>query len=325
MSTTDPAFDLARLARPPERKCAITVLAGGPSAEREISLQSGRAVAAALESLGHTVFVEDIDPQHLSALERDVECVFIALHGAFGEDGQIQEILEQRGIPYCGSAPAACALAMDKVRAKQRYESLAIPTPRYEVATQQTFQRVMAGWRPPLVAKPVKEGSSLACHLVRSDAQIRPAVESVIDQYGQCLIEAYIAGKEITVGILGDQALPPIEIRTRRDFYDYDAKYVDEDTEYAFEIDLPPDLLDRVGRLSLDAHRGLGCRDFSRADWRVDPSRSEAHLLEVNVIPGFTTHSLLPKTAERAGLTLPMMCQTIIERAMHRNPTPTEN
>ncbi len=320
MTTTKTDFGLSGCNTTDTReKLAITVLAGGPGGEREISLQSGEAVAGALRSLGHAVHCEDITPQNLTALARDVDCVFVALHGTFGEDGQVQRLLEGRGLRYTGSAPSTCMLAMNKAAAKGRLRDAGIPTPRWDVATAETMQDLMTRWRPPVVVKPVAEGSSLACHMVREASQFRPAIERVVAGYGEALIEEYISGLEITVGILGDRALDPIEIRTRREFYDYQAKYVDEDTEYLFDIDLAPNLLERLSALSLTAHRELGCRDFSRVDWRVDPDRGEAYVLEVNVIPGLTSHSLLPKAAARAGLSMPAMCQSIVDAAMSRD------
>jgi D-alanine-D-alanine ligase len=300
------------------KKLAITVLSGGPSGEREVSLESGRAVGEALESLGHDVHLSDIGPDNLSALARQVDCVFIALHGRFGEDGQVQRILERRGLTYCGSGPEACALAMNKDRAKARFAELGLPTPRYAVATAETIEEALGSWSLPVVVKPVLEGSSLNCHIVRDAGQFRPAVEQVVEGYGECLIEDYIPGREITVGILGESALAPLEIRTPREFYDYEAKYVDENTEYSFDVDLPSDLLERVAAMSLGAHRGLGCRDFSRVDWRVDPDRLEPYLLEVNVIPGLTSHSLVPKAAAHSGLSMPLLCQCLVDMAMKR-------
>lgn len=318
MTTTKTEFDLDHPARSrTARKLAITVLAGGPSGERQISLQSGRAVADALESLGHTVHLEDIAPDNLAALARDVDCVFVALHGTFGEDGQIQRILERRGLCYCGSGPNACALAMNKAAAKAHFRAVGIPTPNWDVARPETLSQVMSRRPPPVVVKPVTEGSSLACHIVREAAQYQPALEQVVADYGEALVEEFIPGREITIGILGDSPLPAIEIRTPRDFYDYDAKYVDEDTEYVFDFDLPTDLLERVADMSVKAHRALGCRDFSRADWRIDP-HLQPQLLEVNVIPGLTSHSLLPKAAARAHLTMPMLCQAIVHAAINR-------
>ncbi len=319
MAATKTRFDISKLIRTPtQQKLAVTVLSGGPSGERDVSLDSGKSVARALESLGHKVYIEDINSDNLAALARQVDCVFIALHGAFGEDGQVQEILERRNLAYTGSGPEACRLAMNKAEAKKTFAKLGIPTPRWDVATAKTFREAVAAWSMPVVVKPVSEGSSIHCYIVRDVAQFRPAVEKVIDAYGEALIEEYIPGRELTVGILGDKALPPIEIRTKRDYYDYAAKYVDDDTQYDFDISLPEELLDRIVEMSLAAHKGLGCRDFSRLDWRVDDSCLQPFLLEANVIPGLTSHSLVPKAALRAGLPMPEMCQLIIDMAIKR-------
>jgi D-alanine-D-alanine ligase len=306
--------------RPPHAPSAlaITVLMGGPSGERAVSLESGACVAEALESLGHRVYREDIGPDNLAALARNVDVVFVALHGAFGEDGQVQAILERRGLSYCGSPPSSCALAMDKARAKQRFLEQGLPTPRFEVATPETVEQVLPRWTPPFVVKPVREGSSLNCFIVDKPSAIHPAVTKVLEHYGECLIEEYIPGIELTIGILGEQTLPPIEIRTPRSFYDYEAKYHDDRTEYLFEIDLSADLLADVARMSLAAFRLLGCRDFGRVDWRIDVVRGRPCLLEVNVIPGMTSHSLLPKAAARVGVSMPALCDAIVRMALDR-------
>lgn len=319
MAMTHTRFDVERITRAASRqKLAITVLSGGPSGERDISLQSGQAVAAALQSQGHNVHIEDINADNLGALARAVDCVFVALHGTFGEDGQVQEILERRNIAYTGSGPAACALAMDKAAAKQAFNVAGVPTPRFAVATAANLREALAAWSLPVVVKPVKEGSSLHCYIVREFEQLRPAAQRVIDAYGSALIEEFIPGKEITVGILGDRALPAIEIRTQREFYDYKAKYLDDDTQYLFDIDLSPALLQQIAEQSLAAHNALGCRDFSRLDWRVDPSSGKAFLLEANVVPGLTTHSLVPKAAAQVGITMAQMCQFLVDAAIKR-------
>jgi len=320
VTLAQPTFDLNRIQKSATaRKLTLTVLLGGPGGERDVSLQSGAAVATALESLGHKVHREDIGPQSLSGLARQVDCVFVALHGTFGEDGQVQQILERRGLAYTGSGPDACALAMNKVMAKEKFLSLGLPTARFAVATSETVREAMACWSLPVVVKPIKEGSSIGLTIVREVAQFRPAIHDLLDRYGSCMVEEYIPGKEITVTVLGDQALDPIEIRTKREFYDYQAKYVDNDTEYDFVIDLPEDLLRHVRQMSVAAHQGLGCRDVSRVDWRIDPVTLRPYILEVNVIPGMTTHSLLPKAAARAGLDMPMLCQFLIDSAMKRS------
>jgi D-alanine-D-alanine ligase len=166
------------------------------------------------------------------------------------------------------------------------------------------------------VAKPIACGSSVDTTIARTPAELQTATARLVETYGEALLERYIEGPELTVGILGDQALPVCEIRTRREFYDYEAKYVDDDTQYLFDLDLPPDLLRRVQELSLAAHRVLGCRAFSRVDWMVDRATLQPYVLEVNTIPGFTNHSLLPKAAARAGMSFDRLCQRIIELSL---------
>lgn len=319
MAITTPFNQIKKLFKKnSSQKLAVTVLAGGPSGEREVSLESGKNVAAALRHLGYTVHLEDIDPENVGALARDVDCVFVALHGRFGEDGDVQRILDHRGLAYCGSGPEACEIAMDKAAAKRRFIGAGLPTPRFTVAMPDNLREAMAAWSLPVVVKPVREGSSLSCYIVRDFTQLRPSIDLVIEKYGDALIEEFIPGLELTVSILGDEALPPIEIRTRRDFYDYQAKYVDEDTEYRFDIDLPESLLASLREMSLRAHRALGCRDFSRVDWRVEPQEQKAYILEVNVIPGLTSHSLLPKAAAKTGLDMPALCKKIVDMAIAR-------
>jgi D-alanine-D-alanine ligase len=314
----DHAVSRIRPARQTQRALKITVLSGGPSDEREVSLKSGRAVAEALRIMGHEVHLADIDPDSLDALEVPADLVFIALHGAFGEDGRLQQVLENRGVRYCGSGAWASSLAMDKVASKCRFVEEEIPTPRFDVVAPDRLERVLQAWGCPAVVKPIAQGSSIDCRLVRDSGDLPAVLSDVLQRYGRCLIEEYIEGPELTVGILGEKALPPIQIRTRRSFYDYQAKYEDDDTEYLFDIELPRAVLDEIETLSLRAHKALGCRDFSRVDWMVDAATHQPYVLEVNTIPGFTDHSLLPKAALRAGLTLPQLCQRIVELACQR-------
>lgn len=296
-----------------ERGLKITVLSGGPSSEREVSLSSGHAIATALRSVGHDVWLADIDPANLSALDRPVDMVFIALHGAFGEDGQLQQILEDRGIRYCGSGPEASAAAMDKAKAKARFLEAGVPTPLYEVVGRENLDEVLVQWSPPAVVKPLDQGSSVDCVIIHEGEDLALPIRREIEDYGRCMVERFVRGAELTVGVLGDEALPPIQIRPKREFYDYQAKYLDNDTEYLFNIDLPAAVLTEVRELSVRAHQSLGCRDFSRVDWIVEESTCRPFALEVNTIPGFTDHSLLPKAAQRAGLSFAALCQRIVE------------
>ncbi len=296
----------------------ITVLAGGPSAEREVSLQSGAAVAAALVRSGHTVKVYDIYPDSLAALDVPADFVFIALHGTFGEDGQVQALLSGRGLAYCGSDAAASALAMNKAATKARLIEAGLPTPRYHVHRYKRGHRGMSCWRLPVVIKPVASGSSVDTYIAQDAFTFQRLVERVAAKHGAALIEQYVRGPELTVGILGEQALPVCQIRTKREFYDYQAKYLDDDTEYLFDIDLPADLLASVQQMSVDAHRALGCRDFSRVDWLVDGTTLQPYVLEINTIPGFTSHSLLPKAAGRAGISFEELCNRIVRMGLAR-------
>jgi D-alanine-D-alanine ligase len=296
----------------------ITVLLGGPSEEREVSLNSGRAVASALRRCGHRVTTSDISSHDLSALGRSADLTFIALHGSFGEDGQLQAILEERSLPFVGSNAAASRLAMDKAASKRRFTDCGIPTPAYTVVHARQINQTVNCWKLPTVIKPVDQGSSVDTMIARDAFGFQSAVERVIRKYGSCLIEEYIKGPELTVGILGNDALPVCEIRTPREFYDYKAKYIENTTEYLFDLDLPEALLNEVQRLSLEAHRALGCTDFSRVDWMVDRASGRPYVLEVNTIPGFTDHSLLPKAAAQAGLSFDQLCQRIVEMAMAR-------
>jgi len=302
--------------RPHVELLDITVLAGGPGAEREVSLNSGRAVCDALRRIGHRVELCDIGPTDLSALDRPADFVFIAMHGEFGEDGALQAELDARGLRYSGSGAAASRLAMDKAESKQCFEQAGVPTPPYELVSQAGLTGLATHIQLPLVVKPVSSGSSVDTSIARTPKALEEAASTVVARYGKALVEKYIAGPELTVGVLGDEALPVCEIRTQREFYDYQAKYVDDNTQYLFDLDLPSDLLERVQRLSLAAHWALGCRVFSRVDCMVDTASMEPYFLEVNTIPGFTSHSLLPKAAARIGLTFDRLCQRIVELSL---------
>jgi D-alanine-D-alanine ligase len=291
----------------------ITVLAGGPGMEREVSLHSGQAVFDALQRLGHHVTLRDIGPDDLTALDLPADFVFIALHGEFGEDGALQAELETRGRRYGGSGAAASRMAMNKIESKRRFERAGVPTPPYQVLDRANFDAATKRAVLPAVVKPVAAGSSVDTSIVRSREALAAAAALVVDRYGEALVERYIRGYEFTVGILGDEVLPVCEIRTKREFYDYQAKYIDDDTQYLFDLDVPATLLAEVQRVSLAAHRALGCRVFSRVDCMVDRETLDPFILEVNTIPGFTSHSLLPKAAARVGLSFDQLCQRIIE------------
>jgi len=305
-----------RRGAPVSRSLRVTVLSGGIGTEREVSLASGSAVHAALTRLGHKVTVSDITPENLTALDHPADFVFIALHGEFGEDGTVQALLDERGVPYCGTRAEASRRAMNKVETKRRFEAAGVATPRFEVVDRATPAGLTARFAAPAVVKPVASGSSVDISIARTSEQLGRATQHVVATYGEALVEGYIRGVELTCGVLGDVALPVCEIRPAGEFYDYHAKYIADDTQYLFEIDLPEHLLRRVQELSITAHRALDCRVFSRVDWMVDDQTQEPYALEVNTIPGFTDHSLLPKAASRIGLSFDDLCQRIVELSL---------
>lgn len=299
----------------------ITVLMGGPSSEREVSLQSGAAIADALERLGHRVTRSDISPDDLSAFSRPgIDMVFIALHGAFGEDGQVQRICEDRRLPYVGSPPEASRLAMDKAAAKKVFRGVGLPTADWVVADRSNLAGLSSQIEAlglPAVIKPIDGGSSVDVTIARDATTRDESIAASVAKYGRVLVERFVRGREFTVGVLGEQALPIIEIKPAHDFYDYTAKYTDCGTQYILEHGLPAAVVADMQSKALAAHRSLGCRDLSRVDFILDDN-GVASVLEINTIPGFTSHSLLPKAAQKSGLSFDLLVGRIVEMAMQR-------
>jgi D-alanine-D-alanine ligase len=286
---------------------------GGPSAEREVSLRSGAAVARGLKAAGYRVAEIDIRNHGLPAIPRDVDAVFVALHGEFGEDGQIQRVVEQAGIPYTGSSPDASRIAFDKRLSKQRLEAAGIPTPPYEVLAEPRDRTL----RLPVVVKPPCQGSTIGAHRVFRLAQWHWAFGDA-KRYGDAvLVESYIAGRELTVGVIGreGEALPVVEVIAPNGWYDYRAKYTPGLTRYVVPARLDNRVAQRCQRLALAAFRALGCRGLARVDFRMS-RRGELFVLELNSIPGFTETSLLPKAAGAAGLGFPDLCDRIVRAAL---------
>jgi D-alanine-D-alanine ligase len=296
----------------------IGVLMGGCSREREVSLQSGRAVTRGLQSLGHDVRPTDVKPGDVTAdLLAGLDVAFLALHGEWGEDGGIQQQLEDLGVCYTFSGPEASRLAMDKVRAKERFSDDGIPTPAFRVAAPDDLamlEEALDRLGPQLVVKPVADGSSIDIGMADSRASLRRAARKVWARGEPALVERRILGREFTVGILGEMALPLLEIRTPGGWYNYHYKYKSNRTRYVFEHGLPPEREDRILEVAVAAHRALGCRDLSRVDVML-PQEGEPQVLEINTIPGFTGHSLVPKAAARAGLAFPKLCERIVAMA----------
>jgi len=300
----------------------ITVLMGGPSRERAVSLDSGRAVAEALARRGHRVTTADIGPDDVAALDREgLEVVFIALHGAFGESGEVQRLCDVRNLVYIGSAARASELAMDKARSKRLFRRAHLTTPDWVVVDRAMGRlarsEAVAEIGAPCVCKPVDGGSSVDVTVARDEATRDAALEALLDAYGRAMIERYVAGREMAVSILADRPLPVVEVRTHRAFYDWVAKYDDDATEYLVAPPLPAPVAEHLRAAGVTAHKALGCKDFSRVDF-ILADDGTAWVLEVNTIPGFTSHSLLPKAAGAVNVSFDQLCEQIVHLALAR-------
>ena len=328
----------------------IAVLMGGRSSEREISLRTGRGVAQALRNLGHEVAsidaangkllpagdeekaalpaaqVRDLPAQTASAMTSsqaiaDSDVVLIALHGGEGEDGTIQALLDLSGRPYTGSGVMASALAMNKAMSKRIFEHEGIPTPEWQL--------VRAGSAPPtvdvtklggypLVVKPNAEGSTVGLTVVTSDEGLPDAIREAARFGSEVLIERFIPGRELTVALLGEEALPIVEIRPKHGHYDYEAKYTSGMSEYFCPADLPAALAQHISDLGVRASRALDCRGVTRVDFRLSP-QNEAFCLEVNTIPGMTPTSLVPMAAKARGLSYDQVVQRMLDLALEEH------
>jgi D-alanine-D-alanine ligase len=299
------------------KQAHVAVLMGGSSAEREVSLRSGAAVARALREAGVTVTEVDVRGPDFE-LPVGTEVVFVALHGTFGEDGAVQQILEECGVPYTGSDPEASARAFDKVAAKSEFVAAKIPTPRYKVMDSARPDAArLARMNVPLVVKPARQGSSVGIEIVHRRSELERACRDAARYDEQLVVEEFIKGRELTVGILGGKPLPVIEIRPKQKFFTYDAKYTPGQTDYLVPAPLDRVTAARAQFLAHRAHECLGCRDFSRVDLMLADS-GELFVLEVNTIPGFTGTSLVPKAAKAAGLSFQDLCVRLVEMALAR-------
>ena len=287
----------------------VAVLMGGPSEEREVSLKSGRAVARGLREAGYDVAEVDL-PGRDVALPDGVEAVFIALHGEFGEDGQVQAILDEMGMPYTGAGAESSRLAMDKALSKGAFVENGIPTAEYELLRRGECRRLPL----PVVVKPVCQGSSIGVHCVGGEAEWEASFAEAFRHGELLLVERYVAGRELTVGIVGRQVLPVIEIVARGGWYGYEAKYTKGMTEYIVPAQLEDCVTRRVQDLALRVFDALGCRGLGRVDFILTEA-GELVTLELNTIPGFTETSLLPKSAAAAGIGFAELCARIMESA----------
>ena len=298
-----------------QKKLTITVLLGGPSAEREVSLRTGQAAARALRSLGHEVFEVDPNPG-LSALPSSTDVVFLALHGTYGEDGTVQAELERLGVPYTGCGPEASRIAFDKVLTKERCITAGVPTARYRVI-EDPRASLPAELSLPLVVKPVRQGSSVGLQFVNTAAEWPAALGESLRFDSHVLVEQRIIGRETTVGILDRQPLPIVEVRPKQGSYDYKNKYTSGATEYFCPAPFDSATTARIQDAALRAFDAIGGRDYARVDVMITPS-NEPVVLEVNTLPGMTETSLLPKAAAAAGISYADLCQRMIDLALMR-------
>jgi len=293
----------------------VAVIFGGKTAERDVSLKSGALVLGALRARGVDAHAFDPAEKGLEALIAGrYERAFIALHGRFGEDGTLQGALEWLGIPYTGSGVLASALAMDKLRTKLLWHAEGLPTPPYEVLGKESnLEAVAKRLRTPLFVKPASEGSSVGMTKVRAAAGLDEAYALAVNYDPVVIAEKFIDGPELTAAILGDDVLPVIRIETPREFYDYEAKYAAGGSTHILPAALKPAQADRAMKLSLEAHRVLGCRGVSRADLRFNGD--EFYMLEVNTQPGMTGTSLVPELAAHSGRSFGELVKWIVEDA----------
>lgn len=291
----------------------VAVLFGGRSAEREVSLKSGAAVLDVLQSAGVDAFGIDVGDDFLARLAAErIDRAFIVLHGRGGEDGAMQGLLECAGIPYTGSGILASALAMDKLRTKQVWQSLGLPTPRHAVLAEESDCRSAAAELGfPLIVKPAHEGSSIGMAKVNDIAELIAAWQAARSFDSQVLVEQWIQGPEFTIAVLGDEVLPPIGLGTPHSFYDYDAKYLAEDTQYRVPCGLSADKEAELRDLSARSCAAVGVRGWARVDVMQDAD-GRFWLLEVNTVPGMTDHSLVPMAARAAGLDFQQLALTIL-------------
>jgi len=296
----------------------ITVLLGGPSAEREVSLRSGAAVAAALRSLGHNV--TEVDPQHPGwALPSQVDVVFLTLHGTYGEDGTVQRHLESLGVLYTGCDSIASAVAFDKELTKQRLLSAGVSTPRFATLVAGSTGWP-SGWQPPVVIKPVSQGSSVGLSFVETVVEFPAALAEAFRHDSRVLVEEKVVGRETTVGVLAGRPLPVVEVRPKTGRYDYHSKYTTGASEYFCPADFDETTTQRIQQAGLAAFQAVGGRDYARVDVMVRPD-GEPVVLEVNTLPGMTETSLLPKAAAAVGMSYPALCQRMVELALQRQKT----
>ncbi|CAN5532400.1 D-alanine--D-alanine ligase [soil metagenome] len=291
----------------------VTVLYGGPSAERKISLISGNAVIEGLKSMGPTVFASDISPTDLTGLDHPCDVIFPVLHGQFGESGELQEILEARGLAFVGSGSKASKLGMNKVETKKVWEKAGLPTPKYAVITDKKVP-----FPGPCVVKAIDSGSSIDVYVCQDETQAPAAIEKIVDKHGRALVEQFINGAELSVSLLEEVPLAPMLIVPKRGFYDFEAKYNANDTEHKFDTGLPAAVIERCRELARKGNAAVGAKDLGRIDIMLT-DKFEPFMLEINTLPGFTPKSIFPEAAAHAGIAFGPLVDRLVKRAHARH------
>jgi D-alanine-D-alanine ligase len=298
----------------------IGVLMGGISSEREVSLRSGKAIYGALKEMGYDAVAIDVGKDVADAIKREkIEVAFIVLHGGWGENGAIQGLLEIMGIPYTGSGILASALAMNKITSRKIFEQQGLSVPPYIVLDKKDSRLKTQDSRlkTPLVIKPSSEGSSIGVSIVYKEKDIEEAIATAFRYGDSVIIEDFIEGKEIHVGVLGDRVLGAIEVRPKQGFYSYDAKYTQGLTDYIYPPELSDKEYDECLKAGLRAHISLGCDGATRVDLRLN-KEGIPYVLEVNTLPGMTATSLLPKIAQGIGIGFNELVEKIMELALNK-------
>ncbi len=294
---------------------AIGVLMGGTSAERDISLRSGKSVLNALKRMGYDARAVDVGADICEVLRKEkVDIAFLVLHGGTGEDGSIQGMLEVMGIPYTGSGVLASALAMDKLASKKAFVFDGLKVPEFEVLRKGESPTLPM----PFVVKPVREGSSIGVSIVKKEEELQAALDAAISYTGMAIVEQYVKGREVHIGILRNRALGGVEVRPAVEFYDFRAKYdTSSGTKYILPPEIDADLYEDAKKIALRAHVAIGARGATRVDLLIN-GQGEIFVLEVNTIPGMTETSLLPKIASLEGLSFDDLVEEILKDAMDK-------
>jgi D-alanine-D-alanine ligase len=296
---------------------SVAVLMGGISAEREVSLNSGNAVLLGLQAKGVDAHAVDASPQNIGELRANgFDRVFIALHGKWGEDGVVQGALQAIGMPYTGSGVLGCALAMDKVRSKQIWQAINLPTAAFRVLhSESDLDGLVEEFGLPLFLKPAREGSSVGVGKVSCQKDLLESYRTTAAVGDAVIAEKFIPGAELTVGILNGEALPSVRMTTKNDFYDYEAKYHSDETQYFCPAGLSTELEHEVRSLALRAFNSLDCSVWGRVDLMLDDNNNPL-LLEVNTVPGMTSHSLVPMAAKAKGIDFNHLVFSILEASL---------